>query len=509
MNEKKYLGTDGLNRLAANILSKFSKNDHNHDDRYYTETEVNDLLGSKADASHTHTVDSKLDAASTNPVQNKVVNSALSEKVPISRTVNGKPLTFDISLTAIDVGADEAGAANSVLTSAKSYTDGKVADLLNNSTGAVDSIMELANAMQTNKNAIEALNSIASSKADATELTKHVDNSSIHITASERTNWNNAFAHTNIAHAPSNAEENQNAYSNITIGGTTISADTKTDTLTLEGSNITITPDSVSDKITFNVTKDNVTSALGYTPPTTDTTYNVGGTSTLGLTKLYTGTGTAIDGTMTQNAITDALNGKSDTSHTHDTSQVSGLDAALSGKAPTNHNHSASNITSGTLPIANGGTGQTTVEGIRGAIGINPVTTSGTGSAYTANVNGITSLQIGTTIIVIPHVVSTSTSPTLNVNGLGAKQIRVPLGTNSTLTSVASSDGFLVANKPVTLKYDGTFWVAIDLPRPASQNMHGILPVEHGGTGADTIEGVRNTVLNFPTNEELLAYLGL
>lgn len=49
----------------------------------------------------------------------------------------------------------------------------------------------------------------------------------------------------------------------------------------------------------------------------TNTTYSVGTSSYLGITKLYTETGSATDGTMTQKAITSALNGKSPTSHTH------------------------------------------------------------------------------------------------------------------------------------------------------------------------------------------------
>lgn len=49
----------------------------------------------------------------------------------------------------------------------------------------------------------------------------------------------------------------------------------------------------------------------------TNTTYSVGTASYSGTTKLYTSTGSATDGTMTQNAITTALNGKSATGHTH------------------------------------------------------------------------------------------------------------------------------------------------------------------------------------------------
>ena len=48
------------------------------------------------------------------------------------------------------------------------------------------------------------------------------------------------------------AEVNQNAFSNVIVGSTTVSADSKTDTLTLvAGSNVTLTPDATNDKITI------------------------------------------------------------------------------------------------------------------------------------------------------------------------------------------------------------------------------------------------------------------
>lgn len=58
------------------------------------------------------------------------------------------------------------------------------------------------------------------------------------------------------------AEVNQNAFSKITVGATTIEADSKTDTLTLVGSNVTITPDATNDKITIGVAS-GTTSAKG------------------------------------------------------------------------------------------------------------------------------------------------------------------------------------------------------------------------------------------------------
>uniref|UniRef100_UPI0025943EC7 hypothetical protein n=1 Tax=uncultured Bilophila sp. TaxID=529385 RepID=UPI0025943EC7 len=48
------------------------------------------------------------------------------------------------------------------------------------------------------------------------------------------------------------AEVNQNAFSNILVGSTTIAADTKTDTLTfVAGTNVTLTPDAANDKLTI------------------------------------------------------------------------------------------------------------------------------------------------------------------------------------------------------------------------------------------------------------------
>ena len=88
--------------------------------------------------------------------------------------------------------------------------------------------------------------------------------------------------------------------------GTITTQDTNTDTnttytLSKNGSTITLTG---SDGKTTSVTDSN-------------TTYSTGTTSTSGLTKLYTGVGTATDGTMTQAAMKTALDGKAASSHTH------------------------------------------------------------------------------------------------------------------------------------------------------------------------------------------------
>lgn len=59
---------------------------------------------------------------------------------------------------------------------ANTYTDQQIANLLNNSTEAVDSIFELRDAMENNADAIESLVEISGSKASASDLTIHVNN---------------------------------------------------------------------------------------------------------------------------------------------------------------------------------------------------------------------------------------------------------------------------------------------------------------------------------------------
>ena len=109
------------------------------------------------------------------------------------------------------------------------------------------------------------------SRASKTEFDTHVEDTIKHITSTERTNWNAAKTHADSAHAPSNAEKNQNAFSNIAVSGqTTVAADTTTDTVTFAGSNVTITTDANNDKVTFSVA-DGTTSAKGVVQLTNST----------------------------------------------------------------------------------------------------------------------------------------------------------------------------------------------------------------------------------------------
>lgn len=53
-------------------------------------------------------------------------------------------------------------------------------------------------------------------KANASDLTSHTGNSTVHITSDERTKWNAAKTHADSAHAPSDAEANVQSDWNVT-----------------------------------------------------------------------------------------------------------------------------------------------------------------------------------------------------------------------------------------------------------------------------------------------------
>ena len=85
-----------------------------------------------------------------------------------------------------------------------------------------------------------------------------------------------------ISNIEAKAEVNQNAFSNIAVGTTTIAADNKTDTLTIAaGSNITLTPDATNDKITIATTNTPTFTNLTTTNLTTRGDFRVTGATTL------------------------------------------------------------------------------------------------------------------------------------------------------------------------------------------------------------------------------------
>ena len=131
------------------------------------------------------------------------------------------------------------------------------------------------------------------------------------------------------------------------------------------------------------------------------------------------------------------------------------------------------------------------VDGLQEAIHNQGVVTEGTGAVYTATVEGFASLSAGVSFVMIPHTVSTTSSPKLNVNGLGEKFIRRRVsGSTTTTYSAKTSDDWLAAGKPIRVMYDGTQWIA-DMPVPYAGDFMGTLVINNGGTGATTAAQAR------------------
>lgn len=110
--------------------------------------------------------------------------------------------------TATEVGADPTGSSAKALTDAKSYADKKVAALVNGAPETMDTLKEVSDALDANKDVVDALNAAIGNKANQSDLTTHTGNVDIHVTKEKKTAWDSAATHAGTAHAPSNAERN-------------------------------------------------------------------------------------------------------------------------------------------------------------------------------------------------------------------------------------------------------------------------------------------------------------
>ncbi len=207
----------------------------------YTDEEKAKLSGIAEGANRTIT-DTALSAASGNPVQNKVVKAEadrlqgeINQKVPSSRTVNGHALTGNVSLNAADVGADASGSAATALQGAKTYADKKIADLIGGAPETLDTLKEVADALEANADVVEALDAAIGTKASTEALQAHINHKS----------------------NPHGVDKTDVGLGNV---------ENKT-----------------GAAIRGEMTKAEVTAALGYTPPKTDTTYGAASTSAAGL----------------------------------------------------------------------------------------------------------------------------------------------------------------------------------------------------------------------------------
>lgn len=83
-------------------------------------------------------------------------------------------------------------AINAAKSASNAYTNQKIADLIGGAPAALDTLKEIADALQENSEAMETLNSAIGNKASKSDLTAHTGNAQIHVTQNDKTKWNGA-----------------------------------------------------------------------------------------------------------------------------------------------------------------------------------------------------------------------------------------------------------------------------------------------------------------------------
>lgn len=188
----------------------------------YTQAEKTKLAGIETGANKT-VVDSAISASSENPVQNKVVKTELDKKVPTTRTVNGKSLSANVTLTADDVDAipaTEKGANNGV---AELDENGKVPssqlpsyvdDVIEGYLSGGKFYKELGHTTEITGEAGKIYTDLATNKtyrwsgSAFTEISASIALGETSSTAYRGDKGKVAYDHSQAAHAPSNAERN-------------------------------------------------------------------------------------------------------------------------------------------------------------------------------------------------------------------------------------------------------------------------------------------------------------
>ena len=99
-------------------------------------------------------------------------------------------LTIHTSDKVVHITVEERTPWNESYQNAVAYTDQKIAALINGAPETLDTLKEIADAMEQNESVVEALNNAIGTKANLAEFNSHESNTTVHITAAERKKWN-------------------------------------------------------------------------------------------------------------------------------------------------------------------------------------------------------------------------------------------------------------------------------------------------------------------------------
>lgn len=356
-------------------LSDKANAEHTHDDRYYTEAEIDDKIvelntsiSSKANSNHNH-----------------------------------------------DTAYDAKGAADTALASAKTYADSaattaatKVKDeLLNGAGTAYDTLKELGDLIVDNQDAIEALETIASGKANAEHTHEIADVSGLQSALDGKAASSHTHTVSQISDLTATATELNY------MDGVTSNVQTQLDGKSDSGHGHTITATATDDDVIVltgtngsnKVTFDAKHAKSGVTAGTyKSVTVNAYGHVTGG-TNPTTISGYGIADAYTKTQVDTALSGKSDSGHTHNIATTSAT-GMMSADMVTKLNGIATGATKVTVDSALSSSSTNPVQNkvVNNAISTLTSTVSANTSSISAHNTAITNLQ--TAVLEIKEITS-------------------------------------------------------------------------------------------------------
>ena len=316
---KKYLDSAGLNKFAAMVLSKFAAKNHSHSSAttnsagFMSANDKVKLDGVAAGANKT-IVDSTLSSTSVNAIQNKAVKTAL----------DGKAASSHIHSTAQITGLDSALASKAPVShnhSADNITSG-VLPIGRGGTGATS--------------AATAANSLINACGEGTAVPS--DNEWYLSSYADGVGKNNTPIRRKYSALWSYIKSKCDG---LYQPRGSYASSSHTHTI----ANVSNLQSTLDSKASVSHTHSNATATASGFMSNTDKA-KLDGVSTGANNTIVDASFSATSTNPVQNKVVKAaLDSKASSSHTHTTSQVSGLDSALAGKAPTSHTHTIAQVT--------------------------------------------------------------------------------------------------------------------------------------------------------------------